>query len=86
MVFKTPDPPTFVAELHRRANLVHGLSKDDEALELARMILRILPDLESLVQQASYNSQGSVVGQTKAMQAFVSVAASLAIWLDQPIR
>jgi hypothetical protein len=86
MPFKTPEPPSILAELRRRANLVHGISKDDEALELARMLLRILPNLESLVQYASYSSHGSVVGQTKALEAFVSAAGSLAIWLDQPIR
>lgn len=78
--------PSFCKELHRRAHLVHGLSKDDEALELARMVIRLLPALESLVQQASYSSQGIVYGQTQAITGFVSVAAKLAVELDQPIR
>jgi hypothetical protein len=80
------DPPSCYKELHRRAHLVHGSSKDDEALELARTVIRLLPTLESLVQQASYSSQGSVYGQTKAITGFVSVAAGLALELDRPIR
>lgn len=86
MVYKTIEPPTLLAELHRRANLVHGLSKDDQALELARLVLRVVPQLESLVQQASSDGHGSLVSLVKSLESFVSVAGSLAITLHRPLR
>ena len=49
------------------------------------MLLRVIPTLDSLVQQASYNSLGSVAGQTSAIENFVQVAGGLARWLAQPI-
>lgn len=86
MALKTPEPPSWLAELRRRANLVHGISKDEEALELARQLLRLVPQLESLVQQASYSSGGNVRGQTSAIKSFVEVAAELATFMEQPAR
>ncbi len=60
--------------------------KDEEALEFARMMIRLLPTLDALVQQASYSTQDSLHGQTQAITGFVSVAAGLAFELDRPIR
>lgn len=86
MVFKPVPEPTLLEELRRRANLVHGISKEPHSQDLARMMLRLVPQLEALVQQATYDSSGSIVGQTKAMEGFVSTAGSLTRTLAEPHR